>query len=144
MNFENIRECVARVRKAVEAGDRELTDKVGWELCDVFERDFQVKRDDDYTPEAGLVQFDVMEALLEVHIMRGDPIDIAVRNGQLMKHFKEVREHVTWWKDDDWMPVGELVAKGYVAVNEFYRKDTLADAEGSGSYTRMLLPFVSS
>lgn len=125
MNFENIRECVARVRKAVEAGDRELTDKVGWELCEVFERDFQVKRDDDYTPEAGLVQFDVMEALLEVHIMRGDPIDIAVRNGQLMKHFKEVREHVTWWKDDDWMPVGELVAKGYVAVNEFYRKETL-------------------
>ena len=42
-----------------------------------------------------------------------------------MKHFKEVREHVTWWKDEDWLQVAELVAKGYVAVNEFYRKDTL-------------------
>lgn len=124
-NFENILECVDKVRLAVEAGDRELADKVGQELCVVYERDFQIVRDKDYTPEVAHVQFDALEALLEVHILRGDPIDIAIRNGQLMKHFKEVREHVTWWSDEDWMPIGKLVAKGYMAVNEYYHKETL-------------------
>lgn len=125
MDLSRIYALLAETRQAIADGNQELAEKIGWELCKAFEKDYDVRSPEDYTPPVALVQYQVMATLQDLHIMRGDPIDIAIRGGQLLKKLKEDREHIKGWSDDDWDPIFEVVMKSREATDDFYYRETL-------------------
>ncbi|MBQ6822961.1 MAG: hypothetical protein IJP39_11165 [Bacteroidales bacterium] len=125
MDLSRIQQLIAKTTKAIEDNNRDLAEKLGWELCQTFEQDYDVQSEEDYTPSVALVQYEVMKVLLDLHIMRGDPIDIAIRGGQLLKKFKDDRDHIKGWKEEDWTPIAEIVWKSREATDEYYYGETL-------------------
>ena len=91
--------AVDATKQAISEGDRSLAEKRGRDMCDCFEANFVVDCDEDYTPEMCRLQLDCLATLLDLHIMRGSPIDISVRFGQLLKKFKMDTEHFPQWTD---------------------------------------------
>lgn len=125
MDLSRIQVLLAETRQAIADGKQELAEKTGWKLCEAFEKDYGVRSLGDYTPPVALVQYQVMATLVDLHILRGDPIDIAIRGGQLLKKLKEDREHIKGWTEDDWLPIFEVVMKSREATDDFYYKETL-------------------
>jgi len=72
-NLSRIIALTDETHRVVAAGDRELAERVGWELCEVFSAELgQGCPVSEYTPELARLQFDALSAILEIHIMRGN------------------------------------------------------------------------
>ena len=71
--------AVEATKNAILDGDKMWAEKCGQELCDCFMDNFVVDNDDDYTPEMCRLQLDGLATLLDLHIMRGKPLDISIR-----------------------------------------------------------------
>ena len=65
-------------------------------------------KEEDYTPELCRLQLDALATLLDLHIMRSDPLDISARSGQLLKKFKMDVEHFTQWTDAEKKPLAKV------------------------------------
>ena len=118
---------IAEARKALESGNRQLAEKAVWEMCEVHQRDSNVTEEKDYTPELALLQYQCFEAVLDLHILRGDPIDISIRFTQFMNRFHEDTEHVKRWNKEDWEPIKELVFRVVNKTYQFNQKGIMGD-----------------
>lgn len=124
MDFTELFAAIDRTRKAIADGDRGLAETEGWEMCKIFERDFQVGSEKDYTPELCRIQLEALGTLLDLHIMRGDPIDISWRFGQFAQRYHMDKAHFPEWTSDDWKPIEEVVIRELEAVRDFYTRET--------------------
>lgn len=123
---------IAEARRALESGDRQLAEKAVWEMCEVHQRDFNVTEEKDYTPELALLQYQCFEVLLDLHILRGDPIDISIRFSQFMNKFHEDTEHLKYWSKEDWKPIQELVFRVVKKTYQFNQKGIIGDYKPKG------------
>lgn len=112
-------QLIADTKKAVSEGNRELAEKLGWEMCNQFEGSYQVS-ESTYTPEMCRLQLDCLATVLEIHIMRADPIDISIRYGQFLKKFRMDMEHFLDWTDEDKRPAVEIAMRMTRKVERFY------------------------
>ena len=120
MNIGEIRAAVDATLHAISRGDRELAEQAGWELTKVFDKEFICEIESDYTPEACALQLSALEALLELHIMRGEPLNISMRFGQLIAKFKSDMNHFPAWTDEERKPAAQVLLKAKRAVEAFY------------------------
>lgn len=120
MNVEKIREAIKATLQAISEQDREKAEQIGWSLTELFDKEFTVTSESDYTPELCALQLEVIEAILELHILRGDPLDINVRFAQLGSKFKADMEHFPNWTDEERRPAAEVLLKAIRAVESFY------------------------
>lgn len=74
-NLSLIYSAIDATKKAISDGDKTQAEKCGWELCNCFEENFVADKEEDYTPELCRLQLDALATLLDLHIMRGDPLD---------------------------------------------------------------------
>ncbi len=125
MDISRIQVLLAQTREAIARGDRELAERVGWDLAQACEKDYDVKTEEDYTPPLAKLQYEVMSVMLDLHIMRGDPIDIAIRGGQILKKFKDDYEHLKNWTKEDWRPIVEIVIKTRKATDDYFYRETI-------------------
>ena len=112
-------------KKAISEGNRELAEKLGWEMCNLFEVSFQVD-EDTYTPEMCRLQLDCLATILELHIMREDPIDISFRYGQFLKKYRMDMDHFPDWTDEDRKPAVEIAMRMTRKVEQFYSEKSRA------------------
>lgn len=112
--------AVDATKQAISEGDRSLAEKRGRDMCDCFEANFVVDCDEDYTPEMCRLQLDCLATLLDLHIMRGSPIDISVRFGQLLKKFKMDTEHFPQWTDAEKVPLVKIVERVIKHTQSFF------------------------
>lgn len=120
MNIGKIRAAIDEVLHAVSRGDRDLAERTGLSLTEVFEREFICETESDYTPEVCSLQLAALEALLELHIMRGEPLDISVRFGQLIARFRSDMNHFPAWTDEERKPAAQVLLKAKRSVEAFY------------------------
>lgn len=120
MNIEKIREAINATQHAINDYDREEAERVGWALVELFDKEFTVTSESDYTPELCALQLEVMEAILELHILRGDSFDINVRFAQLGEKFKQDMSHFPDWTNEERRPAAEVLLKAVRAVENFY------------------------
>ncbi len=125
MDFSRILTQLDLTKQAIADNNHDNAEDFGKCLCDVYEEDFNLKSEKDFTPEVAKIQFDVLKTILDIHIMRGDPLDISIRAGQLWKRYKETREHFPQWADKDWEPIDDIIYRSYLATNEFYYRETI-------------------
>ena len=109
-------------RDALKSGDRDLAEQKVWELCEVFERDYQVASAEEYTPEIALLQYQCMDVMFDLHLMRGNPMDLAIRLGNVMKKLKDDVEHCKNWSENDIKPIVDLVLGMYGKLTDFNTK----------------------
>ena len=119
-NLSLIYSAIDATKKAISDGDKTQAEKCGWELCNCFEENFVADKEEDYTPELCRLQLDALVTLLDLHIMRGDPLDISARFGQLLKKFKMDVEHFTQWTDAEKKPLAEVVARAIRNTQNFF------------------------
>ena len=119
-NLSLIYSAIDATKKAISDGDKNQAEKCGWELCNCFEENFVADKEEDYTPELCRLQLDALVTLLDLHIMRGDPLDISARFGQLLKKFKMDVEHFTQWTDAEKKPLAEVVARAIRNTQNFF------------------------
>ncbi len=120
-DFSELKRLIDETRNACRAGNSDLAEKVGWELVEVFERDYHVT-EDEYTPEVAKIQYEAYEALMELHILRGDPIDIAIRQKEILKKFKEDKKHLSRWSDEDWKLIVPIVFETFKRTQDFFKE----------------------
>lgn len=116
-------QAIEDTKRAVANGDKALAEKLGWEMCTLFNEEYQVD-ESSYTPEMCRLQLDCLATVLDIHIMRGDPIDISVRYGQFLKKFRMDMDHFSGWTDEDRKPVVEIVMRMTKAVEKFYTQES--------------------
>ena len=121
MDLTRIKAKLTQLRSTLADGNRQEAEKVGWELVEAMEADYEVKSVEDYTPEVAAVQYEVMAALLELHILRGDKLDVSVRAAQLVKKYKEDRAHLTAWKEEEWEEINRIVRDAAQSARSFIR-----------------------
>ena len=119
-NLSLIYSAIDATKKAISDGDKTQAEKCGWGLCNCFEENFVADKEEDYTPELCRLQLDALATLLDLHIMRGDPLDISARFGQLLKKFKMDVEHFTQWTDAEKKPLAEVVARAIRNTQNFF------------------------
>ena len=119
-NLSLIYSAIDATKKAILDGDKPLAEKCGWELCNCFEENFVADNKEDYTPELSRLQLDCLATLLDLHIMRGEPLNISVRFGQLVKKFKMDIEHFPQWTDADKKPLAEVVGRAMRHTHNFF------------------------
>lgn len=112
--------AVEATNNAILDGDKIRAEKCGQELCDCFMDNFMVDNDDDYTPEMCRLQLDGLATLLDLHIMRGKPLDISIRFGQLVKKYKMDVEHFTQWTDADKKPLEKIISRVIRHTHDFF------------------------
>lgn len=122
MNTEKIHEAIKETLHAISVGDCELAEREGWNLTELFEKEFPNPSETAYTPELCALQLEVMEVLLELHIMRGDPFDINVRFAQLGEKFRMDMANFPGWVDEERKPAAKILLKAIRAVEAFYTK----------------------
>ena len=125
MDFSRILTQLDLTKQAIADNNHDNAEDFGKCLCDVYEEDFNLESEKDFTPEVARIQFDVLKTILDIHIMRGDPLDISIRAGQLWKRYKETREHFPQWADKDWEPIDDIIYRSYLATNVFYYRETI-------------------
>ena len=119
MVFSRILTQLDLTKQAIADNNHDNAEDFGKCLCDVYEEDFNLESEKDFTPEVARIQFDVLKTILDIHIMRGDPLDISIRAGQLWKRYKETREHFPQWADKDWEPIDDIIYRSYLAQMNF-------------------------
>lgn len=118
-------QSIEDTKKAISDGNRELAEKLGWEMCNQFEASYQVN-ESTYTPEMCRLQLDCLATILEIHIMREDPIDIGYRYGQFLQKFRMDMDHFPDWTDEDKRPAVEIAMRMTRKVERFYTEKTRA------------------
>lgn len=122
MNVDKIREAINATLHAISEQDRENAERVGWALVELFDKEFNCISESDYTPDLCALQLEVIEAILELHILRGDSLDINIRFAQLGNKFKADMEHFPIWTEEDRRPAAEVLLKAIRAVENFYTR----------------------
>ena len=112
-------QAIEDTKRAISVGNRELAEKLGREMCNLFEALYQVD-EETYTPEMCRLQLDSFATILELHIMRGDPMDISFRYGQFLKKFKMDMDHFPDWTEEDRRPAIEIAMRMTRKVERFY------------------------
>lgn len=112
--------AIVATKKAILDGDKPRAEMCGWELCNCFEENFVADKEEDYTPELCRLQLDALATLLDLHIMRGDPLDISARFGQLVKKFKMDVEHFPQWTDAEKKTLAEVVGRAIRHTQNFF------------------------
>lgn len=129
-DITRIKALTEETHHAVSTGDRELAERVGWELCEVFSAELgQGCPVSEYTPELARLQFDALSAILEIHIMRGDGFDIGIRASQIARDYRELRDSLPNWSKEDWAPVEEVMKHCVTITNEFFDKNMRGEEE---------------
>jgi len=121
MDISRIESLLDQTKAAIAAGNRAEAEKVGWALVQAFEADYDVKTEADYTPPVAALQYRVAAALLDLHILRGDKLDVSVRAAQLVKKYKGDREHITSWREQDWEEIEDIVFRAVESTRSFLR-----------------------
>ena len=111
--------AISAMRAAISEGDRAAAEKAGQTMCEIYERDFNPET---YTIETAVVQYECILALLELHILRGDPLDVVMKYGEFLQKIKHDKEHYPEWKEEDMRPVSEIIARAYRKVHDFIGK----------------------
>lgn len=127
MDLSRILNLLDQTKQAIAENNHELAESLGKSLCDVYEEDFNLASERDFTPEVARIQFDVINTVLDIHIMRGDSLDIAIRSGQLWKRYKDTKDHFPKWTDKDWAPIDEIIIQSYLATNDFFYRETVGN-----------------
>lgn len=127
MDLSRIITHLDQTKQAIADNNHDQAEDLGKDLCDVYEEDFNIKSEEDFTPEVARVQFDVFKTILDIHIMRGDPLDISIRAGQFWKRYKDIKEHFSTWTDKDWEPIDEIIFQSYIATNDYYYRETVGN-----------------
>lgn len=112
-------QSIEDTKRAIDAGDKDLAEKLGWEMCNLFMDNYHVD-ESTYTPEMCRLQLDCLATILDIHIMRGDPIDISFRYGQLLEKLSMDIEHFPDWTDEERKPAIEIALKMRKKVERFY------------------------
>ena len=61
-------QAIEDTKRAISVGNRELAEKLGREMCNLFEALYQVD-EETYTPEMCRLQLDSFATILELHIL---------------------------------------------------------------------------
>ena len=132
-NLEKLRGAIEATRQAIATGDVKHADTVGKAMCDMFESEYIIENESDYTPDMAALQFECLVVLLDLHILRGDPVDISIRYGQVLRKYKMDREHLKSWSEADWEKINKIIEHAVMAVEKFYgdtnRKNRDAEME---------------
>lgn len=112
-------QSIEDTKRAIDAGDKDLAEKLGWEMCNLFMDNYHVD-ESTYTPEMCRLQLDCLATILDIHILRGDPIDISFRYGQLLKKLSMDMGHFPDWTDEERKPAIEIALKMRKKVERFY------------------------
>lgn len=126
-NLSGLYAAVEATRNAIENGSLELVEKVAWEMCETFKKDFPDASDVEYTPELCRLQAECLELLLEMHIMRGEPLNVSIRFGQLLDKIQMDMEHFPNWSDEDRKPAAMVAEKAIKSVEVFFTKKSQAE-----------------
>ena len=116
-------QSIEDTKKAISEGNRELAERLGWEMCNQFEVSCHVD-EATYTPEMCRLQLDCLATILEIHIMREDPIDISYRYGQFLQKYRMDMDHFPGWTDEDKRPAVEIAMRMTRKVEQFYTEKT--------------------
>lgn len=120
-DLKKLRDAIESTRQAIATGDVVHADTVGKGMCDLFESEYIIEKDSDYTPDMAALQFECLAVLLDLHILRGEPWDITIRHGQILKKYKMDRGHFKSWTDADWKEIDGIIMHTVKAVEQFRR-----------------------
>ena len=118
--MKRLRDSIKRARQAIASGNLDLANAVGKEMCDIFEADYNISDEAEYTPEMAALQYECLTTLLDLHILRGEPIDISIRYAQILKKYRMDREHFKSWPEADWNDSRMHIEHAVMAVERFF------------------------
>lgn len=119
MESDTLLEAISATRSAISKGNSAAAEKAGRRLCDVFEKDFNPET---YTIESAILQYECLLALLELHILRGDHLDVVIRYSEFLNKIKQDKEHFPKWDEKALRPVSEIIIRAYRKVHDFVEK----------------------
>ena len=129
-DIQSLLDSIESTKNAIEKGDQEAAEKYGWEMCNHCDKVMDSITEKDYSPEMCKLQLVSMATLLDLHIMRNDPIDIAIFARQFIdKYMADVR-HIERTKQLTSAFSQTIISISRLLIRYKQRKDMLPSESG--------------
>ena len=110
-DIQSLLDSIESTKNAIEKGNQEAAEKYGWEMCNHCDKVMDSITEKDYSPEMCKLQLVSMATLLDLHIMRNDPIDIAILARKFLNKYMADVRHFTNWTEEEKKPLSQIAAR---------------------------------